>query len=98
MNVFIMGESGGIDFHNRSENHEMPVRSCSRNIVNEVNIKPFIYNAEKSKAGMRDVLLVGRIFCGFSCFTKMLFIYTAGKGMYIIMLVFLEFKNALSTC
>src|SRR4030095_10550113 len=89
---------GWIDLHHRAKDNKMPVRSCFRNCIYQVYIKTFINHTEKPKTRMRNMFLILRIRHFFSCQSKMVFVYTAWKGMNIMVQSFLKFINAITTC
>ena len=87
-----------IDFDDRSQHDQLPLRFPPGDLADQFQIHSFIDNTEKSQPGMGNVDLVGRVSLSFACLFEVRCIDAAWKKVYIVVAISLAFIQCLPTC
>src|ERR1044071_811092 len=93
----MLWQSRRIDLHYRTDHDEVPLRSLSCDLIEQLNIEPLIDNAEEAKPRMRNVRLIFRIAQHLSCFAKMCGIDATRERMHRGVLITLHLIQTLPT-
>src|SRR5919205_1016396 len=96
MNIQTLRERSRIDLCDRSEHHELPVwpRRCDG--IEQLSVKTFVDDAEKTEPWMGDTFLIFRVFATRACLHEVVSIDAARKRMNCWMLFPLGFVQALT--
>src|SRR5687768_918157 len=98
MDILLFRQCFRIDFYDRTNYYKMPVRFPFCNLINDLNIKSFVYYPIKSKSWVRNRLLVLRVAANCSGLLEMRFVDTTREGINGRVTVFFCFIETVATC
>src|ERR1044072_2118714 len=96
MNVCVLWQRLRIDLHHGADHDEVPIRSLSCDVVEELNVEPLVDDAKKAETRMRNVRLIFGIAQRLSCFAEVGGIDTARECVHRRVLIALPLIQTLS--